>query len=49
MSGANITAPLLSGALIGHQLLAAWALAMAALASIGAAMATRLMASPHRR
>src|SRR5262249_30778177 len=38
MSGANITAPLLSGALIGHRFYVAWALAMAALAAIGAAM-----------
>lgn len=49
MSGANITAPLLSGALIGHQFFVAWAVAMAALASVGAAMAAELMASPHGR
>ena len=49
MSGANISAPLLSGALIGHRLFVAWALAMAALASIGAMMAASLLASAHRR
>jgi MFS family permease len=48
MSGANISAPLLSGALIGHRLFVAWALAMAALASIGATMAAGLLASAHR-
>ena len=47
MSGANITAPLLSGALIGHRFYVAWALAMAALAVIGAAMASELL-TPHR-
>src|SRR6476646_10689748 len=34
MSGANISAPPLSGALIGHRLFVPWALAMAAIASI---------------
>jgi MFS family permease len=39
MSSANISAPLVSGALIGHRLFAVWALAMAAIAMIGAALA----------
>ena len=42
MSGANISAPLLSGALIGHRLFVPWALAMAAIAAIGAALAGQL-------
>jgi len=45
MSGANITAPLLSGALIGHQLFTTWALAMAVVALAGAALAGRLLVS----
>jgi MFS family permease len=45
MSGANITAPLLSGALIGHRLFVPWALAMAAIALAGAALAGQLLAS----
>jgi MFS family permease len=49
MSGANISAPLLSGALIGHRLFATWALAMAAIAFIGAAMAMELLAPPRGR
>jgi hypothetical protein len=42
MSGANIVAPLLSGALIGHRLYAAWAFAMAAIAACGAITAAGL-------
>ncbi|MGV7213778.1 MFS transporter [Bradyrhizobium sp. UFLA05-112] len=49
MSGANITAPLLSGALIGHRLFVVWALAMAGIAAMGAALACRLPASPRAR
>ncbi len=44
MSGANISAPLVSGALIGHQLFVVWALAMAAIAMIGAALARQFLA-----
>jgi MFS family permease len=43
MSGANIGAPLLSGALIGHQLFVVWALAMAVIAAIGATLARRML------
>jgi MFS family permease len=49
MSGANISAPLLSGALIGHRLFASWALAMAAIAAIGAALAGQLLDTPRAR
>ena len=49
MSGANISAPLLSGALIGHRLFATWALAMAAIAVIGAALAGQLLDTPRAR
>jgi MFS family permease len=49
MSGANIVAPLLSGALIGHLLYAAWAFAMAAIAACGAITAARLLASPRTK
>jgi MFS family permease len=42
MSGANIVAPLLSGALIGHRLYAAWAFAMAVIAACGAITAAGL-------
>ena len=49
MSGANISAPLLSGALIGHRLFATWALAMAAIAAIGAALAGQLLDTPRMR
>jgi multidrug resistance protein len=49
MSGANITAPLLSGALIGHRLFVPWALAMAAIAAIGAALAGQLLDTPRTR
>jgi MFS family permease len=44
MSGANISAPLVSGALIGHQLFVVWALAMAAIATIGVALARQFLA-----
>jgi MFS family permease len=44
MSGASISAPLVSGALIGHQLFVIWALAMAAIATVGAALARQLLA-----
>jgi MFS family permease len=44
MSGASISAPLVSGALIGHQLFVVWALAMAAIATVGAALARQLLA-----
>ncbi|KJC42310.1 MFS transporter [Bradyrhizobium sp. LTSP885] len=44
MSGASISAPLLSGALIGHQLFVSWALAMAVVATVGAALARQLLA-----
>jgi hypothetical protein len=47
MSSANLVAPLLSGVLIGHRLYVPWALAMAAIATCGAAAAAVLLASPH--
>jgi MFS family permease len=47
MSGANIVAPLLSGALIDHRLYAAWAFAMAAIAACGVITAAGLLASPR--
>jgi MFS family permease len=46
MSGANISAPLVSGALIGHRLFVVWALAMAAIAAIGAAASGPAAAPP---
>jgi MFS family permease len=49
MSGANITAPLVSGALIGHRLFVVWALTMAVTATIGAALAGQLLAPPPAR
>lgn len=49
MSGANISAPLLSGALIGHRLFATWALAMATIAAIGAVLAGHLLDTPRAR
>ncbi|WP_445221621.1 MFS transporter [Bradyrhizobium sp. Pa8] len=49
MSGANISAPLLSGALIGHRLFATWALVMAAIAAIGVALAGQLLDTPRTR
>jgi MFS family permease len=45
MSGANIFAPLVSGALIDRRLYATWALSMAAIAACGAIVATGLLAS----
>jgi MFS family permease len=47
MSIANILAPLLSGALIGHHLDTAWAMVIAAIAALGAVMATRLLSGRH--
>lgn len=49
MSGANISAPLVSGALIGHRLFVPWALTMAAIAAIGAALAGQLLDTPRTR
>ena len=49
MSGANISAPLVSGALIGHRLFVPWALTMAAIAAIGAALAGQLLDAPRAR
>lgn len=43
MSGANICAPLLSGALIGHQLYVSWTLVMAAIAMLGMVLAAQLL------
>jgi predicted MFS family arabinose efflux permease len=47
MSGANIAAPLLSGALIGHRLYIAWALSMTGIATCGAILAAGLLASRY--
>jgi predicted MFS family arabinose efflux permease len=47
MSIANILAPLLSGALIGHHLHTAWAMVIAAIAALGAVMAARLLSGRH--
>jgi multidrug resistance protein len=47
MSGANIVAPLISGALIGHRLYAAWSLSMAGIATCGAILAVALLATRH--
>ena len=49
MSGANIVAPLLSGALIDRRLYATWAFSMAAIATFGAITATGLQASSTQR
>ncbi|OPY96439.1 MFS transporter [Bradyrhizobium sacchari] len=49
MSGANISAPLLSGALIGHRLFVPWALVMAAIAAVGAALAGQLLDTQRAR
>jgi len=49
MSGANIGAPLVSGALIGHRLFVPWALVMAVIAAIGAALAGQLLDTPRTR
>jgi MFS family permease len=46
MSGANIIAPILSGALIDRRLYDAWALAMAAIAACGAITAFGLLGLP---
>ena len=43
MSGANICAPLLSGALIGHQLYVSWTLVMAAISMLGVVLAGQLL------
>ncbi len=43
MSGANISAPLLSGTLIGHGLFASWTLVMAAVAVIGVILAGQVL------
>lgn len=43
MSGANICAPLLSGALIGHRLLVGWTLVMTAVAGAGVVLAAQLL------
>jgi hypothetical protein len=45
MSGANIFAPLVSGALIDRRLYATWALSMAVTAACGAIAATGRLAS----
>jgi MFS family permease len=47
MSIANIVAPLLSGAMIGHGLHTSWATAIAAIAVFGAAMAARFLSGRH--
>ncbi len=47
MSVANIAAPLVSGALIGHRLYASWALSMAGMSGCGAVMAAILLAARH--
>jgi predicted MFS family arabinose efflux permease len=45
MSGANIMAPLISGAMIGHRLYFAWALSMAGVSVSGALLAAVLLAA----
>jgi MFS family permease len=47
MSGANIAAPLLSGALFDRGLYNTWAVAMAAIATCGAIMTAGLLAPPR--
>ena len=47
MSVANILAPLLSGALIGRGLHTIWAIVIAAIAALGAAMAARMLSGRH--
>lgn len=47
MSVANIAAPLISGALIGHRLYVAWALSMAGISGAGAILATALLAARY--
>jgi MFS family permease len=49
MSGANIIAPILSGALIDRRLYDTWALAMAAIAACGAITAFGLRAPPQAK
>jgi predicted MFS family arabinose efflux permease len=49
MSGANIIAPILSGALIDRGLYDTWALAMAAIAACGAITAFGLLAPPRAK
>jgi hypothetical protein len=47
MSGANIAAPLLSGALFDRGLYNTWAVAMAVIASCGAIITAGLLAPPR--
>jgi hypothetical protein len=47
MSVANIAAPLISGALIGHRLYVGWALSMAGISSCGAMLAALLLAARY--
>jgi multidrug resistance protein len=47
MSVANIVAPLISGALIGHRLYVSWALSMAGISTCGACLATALLAARY--
>ena len=47
MSGANIIAPLISGALIGHRLYFAWGLSMVGLSVSGALLAAVLLAARY--
>jgi MFS family permease len=49
MSGANIIAPILSGALIDRRLYDTWAFAMAAIAACGAITAFGLLAPPQAK
>ncbi|MBC9881410.1 MFS transporter [Bradyrhizobium sp. INPA01-394B] len=46
MSGANIVAPLMSGALIGHRFYVAWALTMVTIVAAGALMAAGVLQPP---
>lgn len=47
MSVANIIAPLISGALIGHRLYIAWVLSMAGISTCGAILAAALLAARY--
>ena len=47
MSVANIAAPLISGALIGHRLYVGWALSMAGISGSGALLAAALLAARY--
>jgi hypothetical protein len=47
MSGANIVAPLISGALIGHRLYFAWALSMTGVSVSGALLAAVLLVARY--